>query len=233
MVNSLSSFIYSNLDSFPPIIKLMVFPFLFILFFILKLIKAKKKNKVIFSLIKKIINRIVRQNLEYHNVFISLNINISKISNIDLKNKNKTKVFKILLNTQLAEIKKLLIEIMGFKNIKSLNSENLYLKICKAMLTHNSAFKTQVNAKIHTKYPNIDSKKLTYLIAGNANKELTMSMNTLLLYVEKLANSTIYDDNYERITAFFDMVDTIITALMLDAENNFTNFNGNFDSFFK
>jgi len=237
VMQDIIQYLIDLLKQFPAWLQMLLLPILIGIYYILRWIKGGRKSKLmIMLLIKKTVKSLSKKNLEYHDLFLSIEVYKNKLTTLNLGDKDKTDVFKVFFISQLNSVRDNILYFIKEKNYNNWKEDCFMLGLVNLMKKINEEAENNVLKTLSHMYADKDYLAIyntVLLDEGGFGLYSQNDMNNILMYIEKLSKSAIFDSNYEKLSWYMDILDVTLQSSVLKAEENFRGFNGNFEKHFK
>jgi len=242
-INKIIDFLFSN-GYWAGVFTFLVFTLLYIVF---KIISYEKIKDAIALKISANRYKKSRINLKKHHIFLHEALMRNKANSIIFKNEPiKSRVFQEFFKTKLE------VDIERIKNFLELDykkhsSSELYFAMLSLINEMQESFNKQIKIKLTSLCEKLNnnlslrnskacSKKLYEYIMNSPKGFLEFRnyrIENLLIEMELIKNSPIYDDNNERLYHFLDILNSSINKSILRAGKIFEDFNGEIEGIIK
>jgi len=218
--------------------KIALLPILLFAYWLAKSIGSSKKSQInLLIVIKKFIANISRKDLHSNFLFVNLELYKNKIKSLSFNDENKDFIFKTILQCKIVAIEDKLKRFLDRKDIYKLCTKDLSVELIRLTDDIIQEYDLNIRKKIKERYLTKDYNAIYELVMNSEsgfNNHHSKNVQTIYMYIGKISNSILYlDDNYEKISMYFDMVDMAIQTALLDVETVFKAFNGRFSKLMK
>jgi hypothetical protein len=213
--------------------KLVILPFILLTYWLVRLLKVNRKTQInILIILKKFINNLSRKDLQSHYLFINLELYRQKVKSLNFGDSNKDFIFKCILNNKIESTKENLLDFVEKKNLYKFDNKCLSISLIKLIDKIIEQYEGNIFNEIKSKYNDKKYSEIYELVMDSDkgfNHYHRKNIGTLYKQIDKLSYSSYLDDNYEKISMFFDMIDVAMQSALLDVEITFKGFNGDFN----
>jgi len=185
-----------------------------------KILKIKRKNIKSFD-----------KNLDYHDLFVYILRYKEKVTYFNFGDDNKNYIFKTILTCKLEAIESNLKIFLKDKDYEKFKPECLALSLMTITTSSIAEYERNIKERLNAKYPTKNTKLIYNYVMESPQGFNTYHKNNieyLMLTIDKISNSKLLDNNYERMSWYMDTVGIAVQIAVLDAERTFVEFNGNF-----
>ena len=217
--------------------KISVLPFMFLTYLLFKyIIKNKKAQISLLVVLKKFIKNLSRKDLHSHFLFIDIEKLQQKTLSLNFNDANKNFIFQTILICNIEAVKAKVNNFLDSKNYYKFDNKCLAYALIKLTIDIVKEYEDAVFKKIEEHYRTKDYVKIYNVVMDSPNGFKSYNqehVDMLIMHIEKISYSSAFDDNYEKMSLFLDMIDIVLQMSMLKVEKTFKDFNGEFHDLFK
>lgn len=209
------------------------FVFLFTITFFISIRKILSNKKVQTFIMERLNNRVKslsKGDLNLHDIFTKKNVLRNHINHIRFKEKEKTKVFHIILNSRMDTILKQVNLYLNKDEIYESHPKKLSSYILDILTSTVKLYDTVILDNLSKEYGESTAKDIFDFVMnrdGGFREYRADKINHLIYQVETyLPTSQIFDNNLERVEYFLSELYYVLRVIIIQTEKDFRDFNG-------